>query len=112
MCITLLDKLGIDIPAMYRLGYHNNNCIGCVKGGMGYWNKIRVDFPDTFAEMAKLEREVGASCIRHVYLDELDPKRGRKEKPLVGDCGVLCGVEFGHIESPLVEKIISGEEII
>lgn len=23
-------------PLMYELGYPNNNCIGCVKGGMGY----------------------------------------------------------------------------
>ena len=31
---------------MYDLGYPNNNCIGCIKGGMGYWNRIRKDFPD------------------------------------------------------------------
>lgn len=31
---------------MYDLGYANNNCIGCVKGGIGYWNKIRIDFPE------------------------------------------------------------------
>ena len=30
------------------MGYNNNNCIGCIKGGMGYWNKIRVDFPEVF----------------------------------------------------------------
>jgi len=42
---AVLAASGIRRPAMYDLGYHNNNCIGCVKGGMGYWNKIRVDFP-------------------------------------------------------------------
>ena len=26
-------QLGIKRPAMYDLGYNNNNCIGCVKGG-------------------------------------------------------------------------------
>ena len=41
----MLWKAGIEIPAMYKMGYNNNNCIGCVKGGMGYWNKIRKDFP-------------------------------------------------------------------
>ena len=40
---------------MYKLGYNNNNCIGCVKGGQAYWNKIRIDFPETFNKMAKLE---------------------------------------------------------
>lgn len=77
-------------PKMYDMGYKNNNCIGCVKGGMGYWNKIRVDFPEVFDRMAKLEREVGHSCINGVYLDELDPNRGRMEDEIMPDCGVMC----------------------
>ena len=76
-CLATLRRAGIEVPAMYKLGYRNNNCIGCVKGGMGYWNKIRVDFPETFARMAKLEREIGHSAIGDTFLDELDPKRGR-----------------------------------
>ena len=40
----ILKASGIKRPIMYDLGYQNNNCIGCVKGGMGYWNKIRIDF--------------------------------------------------------------------
>ena len=75
---------------MYDLGYQNNNCIGCVKGGMGYWNKIRQDFPEVFEQMAKLEREVGHSCINGVYLDELDPCRGRMEDEIMQDCGIMC----------------------
>ena len=57
----ILWKAGIEIPAMYKMGYNNNNCIGCVKGGMGYWNKIRKDFPEVFAQMAQIERDVGAT---------------------------------------------------
>lgn len=60
----MLWKAGIEIPAMYKMGYNNNNCIGCVKGGMGYWNKIRKDFPKVFDRMAKIEREVGATCLK------------------------------------------------
>jgi len=41
---------------MYKLGYHNNNCIGCVKGGMGLLETSKVDFPEHFDRMAKLER--------------------------------------------------------
>lgn len=77
-------------PKMYDLGYSNNNCIGCVKGGMGYWNKIRVDFPEVFDRMAKLEREVGHSCINGVYLDELEPDRGRMEDEIMPDCSIMC----------------------
>ena len=99
----ILSASGIKRPAMYDLGYHNNNCIGCVKGGKGYWNKIRRDFPDVFDARAKMEREIGATCIkeeikgpdgkkmfRRVFLDELKPNAGRKEKPITGDCGILC----------------------
>ena len=89
----ILRASGIKRPAMYELGYHNNNCVGCVKGGMGYWNKIRVDFPDVFEARAKLEREVGASCINGVYLDELDPERGRHDGPIVDDCGIMCELQ-------------------
>ena len=56
MCAELLLKNGIRLPAMYELGFRNNNCIGCVKGGKGYWNKIRKHFPDVYEKMAKLER--------------------------------------------------------
>lgn len=77
-------------PKMYDMGYRNNNCIGCVKGGMGYWNKIRVDFPEVFDQMAKLEREIGHSCINGVYLDELSPDRGRIEEEVMPECGIMC----------------------
>lgn len=90
----ILAKNGIEMPTMYKLGYPNNNCIGCVKGGGGYWNKIRKDFPETFLRMASLEREIGHSCIRDTFLDELDPNRGNKNKIVMPDCGVFCEVEF------------------
>lgn len=87
---AMLNMLEIKRPIMYDMGYQNNNCVGCVKGGMGYWNKIRVDFPEIFERMAKLEREVGHSCIKGVFLDELDPNRGRMEDEIMQDCGIMC----------------------
>lgn len=87
----VIDELsGIARPTMYEPGYHNNNCVGCVKGGMGYWNKIQHDFPQVFARRAMLEHQVGASCIGGVFWDELDPERGRHEPPVVDDCGIMC----------------------
>jgi hypothetical protein len=88
----ILAASGILRPAMYELGYHNNNCIGCLKGGMGYWNKIRIDYPEVFRSRAKLERDIGYSIISGVFLDELDPDRGRHDPPITGDCGILCEV--------------------
>lgn len=87
----LCSELGVRRPVMYDLGYNNNNCLGCIKGGMGYWNKIRVDFPDVFERRAKMERVIGRSCIKGVYLDELDPDRGRSPKPISIDCSFFCG---------------------
>ncbi|MFA6242684.1 MAG: hypothetical protein WC655_17225 [Candidatus Hydrogenedentales bacterium] len=101
-CHRIVREAGIELPAMYRLGYRNNNCIGCVKGGLGYWNKIRVDFPEAFERMAKLERELDAAInktetredgkrIRHrLFLDELPPERGHYEQEPDIECGVLC----------------------
>ena len=89
-CHGLLSSLGIKRQAMYDLGYRNNNCIGCVKGGMGYWNKIRKDFPEVFAERAKLEREIGHSCLNGIFLDELEPDRGRFDDEVLEECSIFC----------------------
>lgn len=63
-CLGLLQKQGIELPAMYKLGYKNNNCIGCVKGGRGYWNKIRQDFPEAFERTASIEERFGAKLVK------------------------------------------------
>lgn len=94
----LCKRLGVKRPVMYELGYSNNNCIGCVKGGMGYWNKIREDFPDVFAKRAKLERDIGASCINGVYLDELPPDAGRKQREIMEECGIACEIAYQEKE--------------
>ena len=97
-CYAIIESAGLELPAMYRLGYNNNNCIGCVKGTAGYWNKIRQDFPEAFARMAAMEREIGAAICKTeaggvrtpVYLDELPPDLGR-DVPLPDmQCGILC----------------------
>ena len=82
-------------PKMYEMGYPNNNCIGCVKGGMGYWNRIRKDYPEVFDNRAKLERLVGHSMLKDskgnpIYLDELDPNRGNMNTEIFPDCGIMC----------------------
>lgn len=61
---------------------------------MGYWNKIRIDFPEVFARRAAQERAIGATCLRSdkqpLFLDELDPSRGNYEAEEDVECGVLC----------------------
>lgn len=105
-CYFRIHRAGIILPAMYLLGYDNNNCIGCVKGGMGYWNKIKRDFPDRFNRVAQVTREIGARLLkrsvngivtRH-FLDELKPDWGKRmEDEPKFDCGVMC--EIPPVES-------------
>ena len=90
-CHQMCSDMGIARPQMYELGYPNNNCIGCVKGGMGYWNKIREDFPKVFERRAKLERQIGHSCIKGIFLDELEPGRGIAN-PVVPSCSLACAL--------------------
>ena len=98
-CIDIVSKAGIDTPAMYKMGYRNNNCIGCVKGQAGYWNKIRKDFPDVFDRMAKMERKINAAICKsyagdgkrkRIFLDELPEDMGRYSD-LDISCGLFCG---------------------
>jgi len=86
----ILREAGIRRPRMYDLGFPNNNCRVCIKGGMGYMNLCRKVFPDLFWQRARLERKVGGSCINGVYLDELDPEAGRDCKIIVPECGAMC----------------------
>jgi len=106
-CYALLHRAGIELPAMYKLGYKNNNCIGCVKGQAGYWNKIRVDFPEIFERMARLERELNVACVRlirngemtSVFLDELDPAIGNYESEPDISCNILCEIQAQKLEA-------------
>lgn len=106
-CLTLLERAGIALPAMYRLGYANNNCVGCVKGGAGYWNKIRVDFPAVYERMAQMEEHLGRQINRisiagkptRVSLRQLPPGAGRMEADQPGECGIFCLAAEKGIES-------------
>jgi len=93
-CLGMLVRAGIELPAMYKLGYQNANCIGCPHGGMGYWNMIRRDFPDVFDRMSKLERKLDNAICRPggnpVWLDQLDPDRGDIRTEPTIECSLLC----------------------
>ena len=70
-CKAMIERAGIKLPEMYSLGYENANCIGCVKGGLGYFRAVREDFPEQFERLAQAEEKVaalhgeGAYILRH-----------------------------------------------
>jgi len=95
-CIDFITDHGIEPPRMYKLGYPNANCIGCVKAtGVTYWNHVRRVHPEIFKRRAEQSREIGAKLVRYkgerIYLDEL-PKdaKGQSLKSMDIDCGSFC----------------------
>jgi len=108
-CLALLERQGIELPTMYKLGYGHNNCIGCPKGQSGYWNKIRVDFPDIFDRMSKIERKLNVAINKsyagdgerkRVFLDELDSNVGRIDEEPVIDCSLFCQIAEQNFHEP------------
>lgn len=93
-CFAIVQRAGIKLPVMYELGYEHNNCIGCVKGGMGYWNKVRDDFPLEFRRMADFTRAKGVKLLKRqevrIFLDELQPGDGDIQTEPSIQCGIFC----------------------
>lgn len=102
-CLGWLARAGIELPVMYRLGFRNNNCIGCVKArdNIDYWKRTRKYFPGTFAKRARLERELGTTINRvtrggvrrEIYLDEIEPGDPKGADPEIS-CGLFCMAEM------------------
>lgn len=87
---------GIVLPAMYLLGFKNNNCIGCVKAtSPSYWNRTRAFFPKVFDLRAKRSRELGCRLTRwkgqRIFLDELPVEAGMDGEQEDISCGPECG---------------------
>ena len=96
-CFDVIQYVAkIDLPYIYKLGYPNANCIGCVKAGSAtYWNLVRNTFPDVFEHRAVQSRDIVAKLVyykgKRVFLDEL-PKdaKGRSLKNYNFECGIFC----------------------
>jgi len=91
-CHCIIKNAGIELPEMYKLGFQNNNCIGCPEGGMGYWSRIREVFPEQFNRMAALERKLKYKICKEFYLDEMPMDAGFKPKMIEPQCSMFCSV--------------------
>lgn len=97
-CFEIVEReWRIELPRIYKLGYPNANCIGCVKAASPtYWNHVRKIHPEVFKERAEQSRELGARLVKvnneRIFLDELSPDTmGRPMKTLqMPDCGIFC----------------------
>lgn len=98
-CLAMVERAGIELPTMYRLGYSNANCIGCVKGGEGYFRAIREDFPEEFERLCRVQEGIGPGAylfrdrktgVRY-SLRDIPPGRARRDLS-PPDCGLQCEV--------------------
>jgi 3'-phosphoadenosine 5'-phosphosulfate sulfotransferase (PAPS reductase)/FAD synthetase len=130
-CIDIVSKAGIDPPNMYKLGFLNNNCFktGCVQGGIGYWQKMKRDFPDKFNAMAEMEHRItdkkgkpvtmlkdqskGGGLVflkphkDYPEIKDISMMKGREPKPLM-ECNGFCGVN--DLERNPTEKEINYQQ--
>lgn len=95
-CMEIIAAAGIKLPRVYRLGFPNANCIGCVKAtSPTYWNLVREKFPEVFDDRARQSRDIGVKLTRvnneRIFLDELDPEYvGNPIKNDFAECGLFC----------------------
>jgi hypothetical protein len=96
-CLAMVERAGIELPMMYRLGYNNNNCRCCVKGGEGYFNRQRIDFPEHFIALADVQEAIGPGAYlfrdretgERYSLRDLPPDKGRHDEPEIS-CSFFC----------------------
>lgn len=105
-CLAMIERAGIELPMMYRLGFNNNNCLGCPKGGEGYWNKTREMFPEVFQNMVSIQEILGPGSYffrnrktgERIALKDLSPNAGRHNEPEI-ECSAFCLMAEQEIEA-------------
>lgn len=93
-CLRIIAEIGIELPELYRAGFKNNNCIGCVKAtSPKYWALVRTYAPAVFQRRAEQSRRLGCRLVRvdgkRIFLDELPAGDFRRHR--MGD--LFCGPE-------------------
>lgn len=94
--LAMVEREGIEIPEMYRLGFQNNNCIPCSKAtSPNYWSLVRKTHPEQFERMAALARDLGVKLCRidgeRRFIDEI-PADWPTTDPIVPACDFLCQI--------------------
>lgn len=96
-CLAMLERAGIELPLMYRMGYSNANCVGCVKGGEGYFRAIREDFPAEFETLCQVQESIGPGAYlfrnratgERYSLRDIPPGKARRDLSPPA-CGAQC----------------------
>ena len=97
-CKAMIERARIELPTIYKLGYHNANCPGCVKGGEAYWRAIDEDFPEIYERRMKQQEAIGPGSYlfrdrktgRRFGLRELRNKPGPVQRAGLPSCSFFC----------------------
>jgi hypothetical protein len=95
--LAMVQRASIQLPQAYREGFSNANCIGCPKGGEGYWNHVRKVHPLVFQARVDRQESIGPGAYffrdrttgERFGLKDLDPTAGRHDEPLPA-CSFFC----------------------
>lgn len=96
-CLAMIQDAGIELPAVYKLGYKNNNCLPCVKAqSPAYFLKIKQDFPERFERMAEIESRFNVRLIKYTK-GKIDYRCKLTEipdyfKPMDDTIDIQCGI--------------------
>lgn len=93
-CLGVIQRAGIELPVLYQFGFHNNNCMPCVKAtSPDYWALVRKVRPEEFARMVVLSRKLNVRLARvhgeRVFIDEI-PVNWPVVNPVVPTCDFVC----------------------
>jgi hypothetical protein len=78
---TWLERISIEIPELYKLGFTHNNCHGgCVRAGKRQWVHLLKVFPNVYAERERLEEEFSLISGKQLhFLKDQSLKELRKQ---------------------------------
>ena len=104
-CNRLLEKIGIQRPRIYNMGFKNGNCRGCVKSrSPRYWNLVREHFPDVFTHRAIQSQRIGCKLVRIKgvmrQLSDLLPNN-KESCDEDTDCDLFCKPEMYDAKTDL-----------
>jgi len=101
-CLAMIMDAGLKPPRVYALGFHNANCVPCVKAtSPDYWALVRHHFPAEFDRAAKLSRTLGARLVimgradgKNIrgFIDEI-PLDQPMTDPIQPSCDFLCHLQ-------------------
>ena len=95
-CFDMLLNKGLRLPQIYKHGFPNANCIGCVKAtSPTYWNLVRKEFPKVFDDRAEQSYRIGTKLVRvngkRMFLKDLPANaKGKDLKNYHIECGIFC----------------------